>query len=118
MYLNSPQFLADFANEKSTFVVNVVLKDELDVVIAPKTLSWGLYDNTGNVINSRSNVAITTPTSSNDIVLSGDDLGITGTALSEQRILQLVGTYDSIHGNDLPIRQEYRFYVRNLQGTI
>jgi len=112
-------YLSKFANEESTFVVNVILKDEDGVVITPKTLEWGLYDNQGTVINSRQNVVIATPESSNNIVLKGDDLSIiSDDMMREERVLQVDATYDSIYGSDLPHSEEFRFFVQNLKGTV
>jgi len=112
-------YLSEFANEESTFVVNVVLKDEDGQIITPKTLTWGLYDNAGAVINSRQDVVISTPLASNNIILSGDDLQIMdGTILREERVLEVKGTYDSIYGSDLPHNDEFRFFVHNLKGTV
>tara|TARA_Y100000593_G_C4294458_1_gene329893 strand:- start:1007 stop:1354 length:348 start_codon:yes stop_codon:yes gene_type:complete len=114
-------YLSEFANEGSTFVVNVVLDDENGSVITPASMTWGLFDNEGNVINSRSSVAVSTPGLSTDIVLSGDDLSLNGsTSLRVERVLRVNATYnpaDSSLGTGLPIKQEFHFFVHNLIGS-
>jgi hypothetical protein len=82
-------------------------------LVAPETLSWSLYDKNRNVINSRSNVSVSTPTSQQVIVLSGDDLQRTTSEAREWRSLVVTGTYDSTLGSGLPFSASYVFWVES-----
>jgi len=74
----------------------------------PTALTWSLTDDDGNVINSRTGVAIVTPGTSNAVVISGDDLKDDG----EGRIFTLNGVYNSsTYGNNLPIKAQARFVI-------
>ena len=115
-------YLTELANEDSTFVVNVVLDDEEGNVITPSSMTWGLFDNEGNVINSRSSVTVNSIGSSTNIVLSGDDLAIESSVLSltVERILRVNATYNPVDSNlgvSLNIKQEFHFFIRNLIGS-
>lgn len=106
--------LSTHAVEESTYVITVSFTDEDDNAITPITLTWTLVDTKGTVINSREDVVIGTPSSSEDIVLSGDDLQITGSNDNRKRILAVEATYDSDAGSDLPLKQETQFIIDSL----
>lgn len=100
------------AVEQSTFVVTVSFTDETGAPVTPNAgLAWTLTDRQGNVINSRSAVAIT-PGESVEIVLGGADLE-TGES-DALRLLTVQGTYNSNAGTNLPLAEEVEFYVRGL----
>ena len=99
--------------EKSTLKVSVSFTDEEGTSVAPDTLEWTLTNSTGTVINSREDVTITTPESTEVIMLTGDDLSIVdGGDLA--RHLTLNGTYDSTNQNDLSLTVLITFKVRPL----
>lgn len=102
------------AVEKSTYAIEVEFKNEDGEYTTPNELTWSLTDGDGNVINSRNQFAVT-PFSSGEFVLTGNDLLIQDSEASpaERRFL-IEGTYDSTRGNNLPIREECVFYVRDL----
>ena len=104
--------LTKHAVEESTFVIEISFYDEEDNAVNPVTANWTLTDMDGTVINSRSAVTISTPSSTENIVLSGDDLP----AQSDGRplVLTIQGTYDSDNGTGLPFNHEIRFYVDDL----
>ena len=110
-------YLKEYANEGSTFIINVDLKDEAGMVVLPKTLTWKLLNSESSIINERDGVVVALPEESTPIVLSGDDLAINGTAVREERSLVVTATYDSILGADLPVIDEYRFFIQNLRGV-
>lgn len=89
------------ATEQGTYVINVALEDEDGNAVTPTTMSWTLTDKDGNVVNDREDVVVTSPSSSEDIVLSGDDLQITST-LGTLRLFTVKGTYSSSIGTGLP----------------
>jgi len=101
------------AQEESTFVVTVAFEDEDGNAVAPTSANWTLTDEDGTVINNREDVAISSPTSSEDIVLSGDDLAVTETG-DAVRVLTVEALYNSALGTGLPLKAEGRFVVDNL----
>lgn len=103
------------AIEQSTFVITCSFTDEDGDAVAPDTLSWSLTDEDGTIINSREDVAVTSPSASEDIVLSGDDLALVSGHEEDERYLVLEGTYTSDAGTGLPIRDQVKFYVSNLK---
>lgn len=102
------------ANEESTFVITCSFTDENSVAVVPSAVIWMLTDENGMIINNRSGVSVTSLASSIDIVLSGDDLAITGTSKQSVRILTVKATYDSTLGTGLPLKESLRFVVKNL----
>lgn len=84
------------AFEGGSLFVTFDFEDENGDAIAPDTAAWTLLDMSGNVINSRQDVMITTPTASETVVLSGDDLAVpaTETASVIQRRIKVEGMLD------------------------
>lgn len=99
--------------EKSTIVITASYFDEDGNAITPKTGTWTFSDPNGTIINEREDVVISGLSTSNNIVLSGDDLAITINT-GHERVFTLKITYDSSYGNDLPLNQEARFNLENL----
>ncbi|HEY4690298.1 MAG TPA: hypothetical protein VIK33_13365 [Anaerolineae bacterium] len=108
-----PITITDTANEKSTFALELAITDENGDPLTPNTLTWTLTDLAGNVINERAGIEIATPASTVTVVLSGDDLALPERA-APLRVVTLEGTYDSDLGNDLPLKEEVQFPIRNL----
>ena len=108
--------LSDKAVEKSTYVVTVAFADEDGNAVTPDSISWTLSDTDGNVVNSRSDVSITVPAASNDIVLSGDDLAIPRPSMLRRR-MTIEAVYDSDAGSDLPFKGEIEFEVTPLTNV-
>lgn len=106
-----PTVLKTKAVENSTFVVNVAFTDEDGEPKAPVTMLWTLTDEEGTVINDREDVQISSPTESEDIVLSGLDLGL---SVSAERYLLVYGTYNSTLGVGLPYKDQVRFVIEDL----
>jgi len=112
--------LAFKAQEGSTYVIQAdfVEKTSDGVVgpIIPNTgLTWSLRDAQGNFINGREAVSLI-PAESVNIVLSGNDL-LLGGNYPGRRYLTIDGTYDSLLGEDLPIKIETSFQIENLVGV-
>ena len=81
------------------------------------SVTWTLTDKNGNVINSRSAVAIS-PASSVNIVLGGDDLALQpGESGDTERHLTVAGTYYSNTGSDLPLKSACKFVIEDLAGV-
>jgi len=98
------------AVEESTYIVVATFVDEDDALITPNTITWTLSDLDGTIINSRENVSITPDTSVN-IVLSGDDLAVSG---SRTRVVTVKATYDSSYGVGLTLKAAAKFDIENL----
>lgn len=108
--------LATKALERSTYVVTAAFTDESGAAVTPDSITWDLTDTDGNVINSRSSVAVAVPASSIDIVLSGDDLAIQRPSML-WRIVTVEAVYDSSMGSNLPFKDEIRFEIQPLKNV-
>ena len=106
--------LETHATEKSTYVVEVSFFDETNTPASPTAVEWTLTDTNGEVINDREGEAgDLLPVIK--ILLSGSDLAITeGETVPAKRILTVEAVYDSDLGTDLPLKEEFIFYVDNL----
>lgn len=112
--------LTEEATEKSSYVITAVFRDEDNDLVVPNSITWTLSNKGGIVINDRGDVNVETPSSSIDIVLSGDDLALlSGEAGAEnvERRLTIEAVYDSERADNLPLRDSVRFYLRNLRAV-
>ena len=99
--------LSTHAWEEGTYKITATYTDDDDAAVTPNAVTWTLTDNDGTVINEREDVSIETPSTSNDIVLSGADLAMqTGETGTVKRILYIQGDYDSDAGSELPLKGE------------
>lgn len=107
--------LDDHANKESTFTITADFTDEDGAALTPNDdITWSLYDEAGQPVNSLEDVALTPPASSVEITLQGADLAIQDAdAQSEARYLVIACTYNSTVGDDLPLRSWCKFYVDN-----
>ena len=109
--------LTEKAPEGGTFGIRcdfVEKTPEGDVPFTPKApLTWSLKDASGQEVNSKTNISIS-PAQSVTIVLTGDDLALTGS--SAIRYVLIEGTYDGVLGNDLTVIKEVSFQIDNLKG--
>lgn len=99
------------AIDGSTYVVTAAFTDAAGSAVVPDSITWTLSDGAGNVVNSRTAVAVAVPAASNDIVLSGADLDYDDGA---ERVLTVEAVYDSDEGDDLPLKAECHFRVDDL----
>ena len=108
------------AKEGSSFGIQIDFEDEEGTALAPTTLTWSLVDEDNAIVNSRQDVSITTPSSTEVIVLSGDDLIAVENEEGIHTHLWLViqGTYTSDLGIDLPFKDQVRFSVEPIKGEI
>jgi len=100
------------AIEGSTFAVTMSFTDEDGTAVNPDLLTWTLVDINGNIINSREDVAVVSPTSTQVITLQGNDLAIPDPSTKE-RILLVTGTYTSDLGSGLPLKESVKFFIEN-----
>jgi hypothetical protein len=101
------------AEEGSSFFFDISFTDENGDAIAPLQAAWTLSDMQGNVINNREQVAISNPTGTDTVVISGDDLQLLYNA-DDRRIFTVEASYDSTElGYNIPIREWIQFTVNN-----
>lgn len=105
-----------YAIENSSYLIELTVYDELNQEVAPKTGAWSLTDSDGTIINERDAVAISPLAATMQVLLKGDDLALSVgfTGRSETRHLLFEGTYDSVYGNDNPLKDELIFPVVNV----
>jgi hypothetical protein len=98
------------AVEESTYVVTAAFTNEDGDPVIPSTVVWTLSDIDGTIINSRENVA-ETPATTVNIVLTGDDLAVSG---SYTRIVTVIALYNSDYGTGLSLKAAASFNLENL----
>lgn len=110
--------LTDSANEESTFAIEITFKDEDGNEVTPSTMVWSLVDANGDFINEREEVSIDSPSSTETIVLTGDDLRILEDEERRSTVKRWVvfeGRYNSNIGNDLYLKDQVEFTITNLK---
>lgn len=115
-----PTKLSEKAVEGSTFTIraefNEVLPNGTKNPVVPNAgLVWKLSDKDGQIVNNRTAEPLT-PAASVDIVLSGADLALADNH-PVRRFLTVIGTYNGLAGNNLPLIDEVSFQVYNLVGV-
>lgn len=115
--MSAPEYLTTEANEKSTYNIVVTFTDENGDAVSPTTMTWTLTRaSTGLVVNGREDEVVATPTSSETIKLTNDDLELLG---SEDEIFILTVKATIIDGdtNTWYANDEVQFIVKNLVGV-
>ena len=107
-----PVTIATHAREGGTIILPVYFTTEDGDGFTPNSINWKLTDDTGTVINGRSSVSLTA-NSSTSVVLTGDDLAITGTVRKIVKV-KIFGTYNSDYGSNLTYREEATVVIDNL----
>ena len=105
--------LSKAADDKSTFVISCAYKDHNGDAVTPNSANWSLFDDAGNTINSRSSVSIATPSTSNDVFLSGDDLAYTD---GDKRRFLLEFVY-TVSATSYTVRDECQFNIQDTVGV-
>jgi hypothetical protein len=109
--------LSELGKEKSTYIITCLFLDEDGDAVIPITINWSLTTVNGTVINSRDEIAVGTPDSSIDIVLTGDDLAILTNETNRKRVprkLIIEATYNSSVGAGLGLKDSTVFDLENL----
>lgn len=100
--------LSKTAADEGTYVITCTFTDADGSAVTPNTLTWDLTDSARATINSRTAVSVS-PSTSVDIVLSGDDLDYSD---GVERIFSIEGDYDSsTYGSSLPIKEQAKFNI-------
>ena len=127
------EILSTNASEEGTYAIDEIQfldSQDTPVAVTPEvgSVTWCLTDKNGTVINSREDVPITSA-SSMTIVLSGDDLAISGSVdkyvtrngviiQQYQRHVLVQGLVDTVIGTETldntPVTKEFIFYIENL----
>ena len=108
------------ANESSSYYVLATFYDEDDSPVVPDTLKWTLEDISGNIVNSRDDVVVTTLNSTVVIALSGNDLAVDG-YFSNRRVMTFTGTYTTnISGTavSMPTNQSVMFDIDRILSPV
>jgi hypothetical protein len=93
------------ASEESTYVITITTD------FTPTTMLWKLTDEDGTVINSRTDVSIAAPGTTNTVTLTGDDLAISNVR-KIRRYFTVWGTYNVAD----KFSAECSFDVQELKG--
>lgn len=112
-----PTVLTTKATEQSTYIITANFTDAAGADVIPSSITWTLTDAAGNIVNSREDETIVIPAASVDILLSGDDLRCPH-GRDRSLILTVKAIYDSTEGSDLPLNEQVRFTVQNLQAVL
>jgi hypothetical protein len=104
--------LATPAVERSTYAIVISFFDEAGDPVTPVTAKWTLTDDTGEVINQRSAVAITPLGETATIVLHGADLALSNS--HTRRLVTIEATYNSSLGNGLELTAQEEFLITPL----
>ena len=124
---NPVQVLTLLASDKGTYAItNIQFIDEDNTPVTPNTdtVKYCLTDKAGNVINDKKEIAITSALTM-QIVLSGDDLAVSGTpdkivknkdvTINQfERHIAVSGEVNSTLGDDLPVTKEFVFYIEDI----
>jgi hypothetical protein len=105
----------DPAVEGSTYILSFGCSNEAGTPIIPVTAAWSLHDNSGDVVNGRSEISLSVLSTIMSVVLSGADLAYDPNS-SNARVFTVKGTYNSSYGSGLPIAEEFSFAIRPLTG--
>jgi len=101
------------APEEGTYVITMVPTDEDGVAVTPNSATWDLTDGSGSIVNSRSSQSIASPSTRMTVVLSSDDLSLSGYAGTKRRFTMRY-TYNSTLGTSMPNNAEAEFDIKNL----
>lgn len=103
--------------EETTLVVTVSYTDEDGTAVTPSAATWTLTDRDGTVINEREEVTISSPTTADDVVLSGDDLALQDSGDDGLRYFLCEFTYDSTSGAGLSGKNSCYVNINDLIGV-
>jgi len=114
----SLQIMPQQVLQESSAKVTAAFKDtDSQDAVTPISATWSLMALDGTIINSRSNVAISSPTSSEEIWLTGDDLQLLDNNNEyELRKFLLQATYNN-GASVVPLTAEGQFSVYNVTGV-
>lgn len=112
-----PSELTTHAVERSVYGIVVSFVDDTGAATTPSAATWTLTDSAGEVVNSRTAVAISPLATTATIVLSGADLALLTTLQGNARYFLVEYTYSSSLGVGLPAKDQVLFYIDDLAGV-
>ena len=89
--------LENHAQEEGTYYITISCKNKNGVLTAPSVLKWTLTDLNGTTINDRKDVNVASPSHTEELTLTGDDLALQSgeIGMEVQRVLLITGTLDA-----------------------
>jgi hypothetical protein len=105
----------DSAPEGSTYEVVLSYFDKTLAAMTPTSASWSLFDEEGNVINSRSGVAIAAISTTNMIELAGNDLPYIPTQSAVYLVVKMI--YTSTFGAGRITYSSFRIPIEAVKGA-
>ena len=104
--------------EEGSLVISMTFRDEDLSLVKPQTLTWTLTDESGAVVNSKENIAVTGSDldTTVNVALTGDDLAIIA-GVGLLRIFTIKGTYDSTYGTGLNLTDVVKFNISDLKAV-
>lgn len=103
------QTTAVTVKDESSAVATFTYTDEDSAAVTPASVTWTLTDVNGNIINSREDVSIAVPSTTNSVMLSGDDLNRDD---GEIRVITCDAVYTSAtYGVGIPLRDQGQFKI-------
>ena len=110
-----PLILTGRAVEEGSVGVKITILDEDGDGVTPSAATWTLTDLSGNVIDTRTDIAITPLASEMTVLLKGDNLALTSQSSAyEMRLFTFEGTYDPGDASATPIKESGEFPVYNM----
>jgi len=110
-----PTRLTPLASERGSYIVKVDFEDEDGTGVTPDSIKWTLTDAKGDVINSRTSVAVVTPATSVNILLTSNDLAVANKRNLRRKLL-IHAVADLAAGNNKDIYDEAEFEIANFVG--
>ena len=104
------------APEEGTYPVTVAFFDEASVAVQPTSATWTLTNDRGEVINSRSTVALTGLSTTKTILVQNDDLVVGDYGIHRHLLVEYV--YTSSLGSGLRGKSQVNFTIRNFTAVV
>lgn len=97
--------------EGGTYILQLTFADELGAAAVPVSATFTLTDDKGAIVNSRDDVAISPLAASTYIVLSGNDLLLSGTQQATRTVTIKASYNSATYGSNLPLRATHDFII-------
>lgn len=101
------------ADDKSTYYVACAFKNEAGAAVTPTSATYSVFDADGNTINSRTDVDMSPSASTENIILTPDDLDYGD---GDKRYVSVTYTYTNSDGSQTA-RQQFLLYIQDLIGV-
>jgi len=106
----------DKATEGSTYIIQMDFYDQDGNLVSPATMFWTLRDENESIVNEREEIEISSPSSTEYVVLGREDTLLSGKSDGKRYII-CEGTYDSpTYGSGIPLTKSATFDVEHIWG--